>query len=185
MKKIIIVTGLPGAGKTAVSSYIKELGIPTFQSGDITREEMKKRGFEMNTFNSEKTARKMRLEFGMEYAVKLTWERYAGHLKDNIICIDGPRDLFELSFLKGKGKVFLLVVKTLSKIRYDRIVQAGGYKVPKDYKEFLWRSKKEAERGMNELIGTQEVKKFVIKNDGTFENVMRRVDEILEEIKKE
>lgn len=183
MKKIIVVTGLPGAGKTAVSSYLKELGIPTFQSGDITREEMKKRRLEMNTVNSEKVAREMRLEFGMEYAVKLTWERHADHLKDNIICIDGPRDLFELSFLKGKGRVYLLVVKTALKIRYDRIIQAGGYKVPKNLEEFEWRSDKEAERGMQDLMDTQEVKKYTIHNEGSIEEMMGRVHEILEEIK--
>lgn len=185
MKKIIAVTGLPGSGKTAVSSFIQDCGIPRFQSGDIIREEMKKRGLEMNTVNSERVARKMREEYGMEYAAKLTWERYAKHLRNDIICIDGIRDTYELSYLRGQGQVFLLVVKAPLKVRYDRIIQAGGYKVPKDLEEFRWRSEKEAERGMQELMETQEVKKFTIHNEGSIKEMENRVMEILEEIKKE
>ena len=37
-RTIIVVTGLPGSGKSEVSNYLKGLGMPMFRTGDIIRE---------------------------------------------------------------------------------------------------------------------------------------------------
>jgi dephospho-CoA kinase len=183
MKKIIAVTGLPGAGKTAVSRIINQREIPVFITGDITREEMTRRGMEHSNENSEKIARQMREEFGMEFATKKSWEK-AEKMTDEIVCLEGLRDIHELRFLKEQGKTMLIVVSAPDKVRYDRLVKGKGYKHPKNFEEFVWRSENEAERGMQELMNTQEIKKYTIINDGSLEELGTKVDKILEYIRK-
>ena len=51
MKKIIAVTGMPGAGKTLACEFAKERGYTVFYVGGLTKEELEKRGLEINEVN--------------------------------------------------------------------------------------------------------------------------------------
>ena len=72
MNKIILaIVGLPGAGKTEVTEYvIKKTGWPKVYFGDVTFEEMKKSGLEINEANERKTREEIRAKLGMgAYAI--------------------------------------------------------------------------------------------------------------------
>lgn len=72
MSKIILaIIGLPGAGKTEVIEYLmKENGWPKIYFGDVTFDEMKKIGLEINEANERKTREGIRKNLGMgAYAV--------------------------------------------------------------------------------------------------------------------
>ena len=182
-KTIILVTGLPGSGKTAASSHIRSKGIPTFLLGDIFREEMRKRGLEFTNVNSERVAVQVRKEHGMDYAARKTGEKIK-RLDNMLVCVDGARDMFELRRLASFGKLILVIIDAPEKIRYKRLVNAGGYKRPKSYEEFLWRAKEELKRGMAKIIHTHKYEKYVIRNKSTKYELKRKIDELLENIHK-
>ena len=66
-KKIILaVVGLPGAGKTEIIEYlIKKTNWPKVYFGDVTFDEMKKLGLEINEANERMTRERIRSEYGM------------------------------------------------------------------------------------------------------------------------
>ncbi len=184
MRKIMIITGLPGSGKTTVSSYIREKGIPVFLSGDVIRDEMKRRGLEFNNRNSEMVASDIRKKYGMDYPTRKTGEKIK-KVKAELVCVDGPRDVFEVRYLTKLGHVILLIVEAPEKIRYQRFANMKGYKRVKNYEEFKWRDSEELKRGMKELIETDEFEKYRIKNDGSMQKVRKSVDAFLEKLQKE
>jgi len=181
MKTIILVTGLPGSGKTAVSSCIREARIPVFIMGDIIREEIRKRGLEFNNRNSELVAVQLRKEQGTDFVAKKMGEKINA-VDDAVVCVDGAREISEAEYLSKFGKLVLLVVKSPDRIRYQRLVEAGGYKKPRNYEEFLWRSEQESGRGMGELVGTDKYDRRVIENDGSLDELKEKVKKILKEI---
>lgn len=70
-KTILAIVGLPGAGKTEIVEYLmKQTGWPKFYFGDITFDEMKKIGLEINEVNERKTREEIRTRLGMgAYAI--------------------------------------------------------------------------------------------------------------------
>ncbi|MFA6251079.1 MAG: AAA family ATPase [Candidatus Paceibacterota bacterium] len=67
MNKIILaVVGLPGAGKTEIIEYLmNKTGWPKVYFGDVTFDEMKKVGLEINEANERITRERIRSEYGM------------------------------------------------------------------------------------------------------------------------
>lgn len=71
-KIVLAVVGLPGAGKTEATEYILEkTGWSKVYFGDVTFNEMKIRGIEVNEANERKMREELRANFGMgSYAIK-------------------------------------------------------------------------------------------------------------------
>jgi len=44
--RLILIAGMPGSGKSIVSSIARELGLPVYVMGDVVREEARRRGIE-------------------------------------------------------------------------------------------------------------------------------------------
>jgi len=48
---IVCLTGMPGAGKSSVASFLKEKGFTVVTMGDVIREEAKRQGLEPTDIN--------------------------------------------------------------------------------------------------------------------------------------
>lgn len=72
-KTILAVVGLPGAGKTEATQYIlSKTNWPKIYFGDVTFDEMKKRGLEINEANERKIREEIRGKLGIgAYAIML------------------------------------------------------------------------------------------------------------------
>ena len=53
---IVCLTGMPGAGKSSVASFLKEKGFVVMTMGDVVREEAKRQGLEPTDINLGKMA---------------------------------------------------------------------------------------------------------------------------------
>ncbi|MFW9927462.1 MAG: AAA family ATPase, partial [Candidatus Thorarchaeota archaeon] len=58
--KLIIVTGMPGAGKSGIAEAFHDAGFPVIVMGDVIRKETKKRGLEPNPENTKKVMLELR-----------------------------------------------------------------------------------------------------------------------------
>ena len=180
-KKIIVVTGLPGSGKSEVSREIKRRRIPTFVTGNIIKEEVSRQGLDLTIESSEYIAREMRKEYGPDAPIRLI-EHMIESAKGNIVCVDGPRNIKELELLKEHGDIYLIVVESAKKLRYTRLRKRGGTRDPDGWDHFLWRDRKELERGMRSLLRTKRFRRYILKNTGTVSDLRSRLARIIKSI---
>jgi dephospho-CoA kinase len=61
---IVCLTGMPGAGKSSVASFLKEKGFAVVTMGDAVREEAKRQGLEPTDVNLGKMMLKLRQDLG-------------------------------------------------------------------------------------------------------------------------
>src|SRR5437867_13377634 len=64
-KTVIVIVGMPGAGKSLASSVAAKRGVPVFVSGDIIRAEAKRRNLTPSKENIGRIMLKIREEEGM------------------------------------------------------------------------------------------------------------------------
>jgi dephospho-CoA kinase len=189
-RTIIVITGLPGSGKSEASGYIKSLGIPMFRTGDIVREEVLRRGLELNAQNSEMIARKLREEEGMDVLAR----RLGGKIKKlrgGLVCVEGPRDMHEVRYLATLGRVMIIITEAPEKTRFGRLSARKGSgrleprsRDPKTFEEFRWRDERELERGLREVMATDSYPRVVVSNAGAREELTGNIRKIVENLKK-
>ncbi len=184
VKTIIVVTGLPGSGKSEVSREIKKRRIPTFVTGDMIKEEVIKRGLDLTVESSEYTARELRKQYGPDAPIRMIEPKIEA-IKQGIVCVDGPRNIKEIELLREHGEIFLILVESAKKVRYSRLKKRGGSRDPEKWERFLWRDRKELERGMNSLLKTKKFRKYIIKNTGTVSELRAKITKILRSIRDE
>ncbi len=186
-RTILVVVSMPGGGKSEASGYIRSKGISVFKSGDVVRKAVLDSGQPLTIENSENMARKLREEHGNDYPTRVTGEKIKP-LKDRVVCVDGPRDIYEIRYLATLGRVIIIWVDAPLELRYERSVSRKGSSLepktrdPKDFEEFRWRDRKEGERGEAALKTTKEFEVRVLDNTGTKEELHRKIDEVLKSI---
>ena len=162
-KALILIVGMPGSGKSFAASVIKKhFHAKTLKTGDVIREEIKKRGLPYTPEND----KKMRLwfHFGREHLIV---ERLWKNMKNEkgIIVIDGLRSTKELNMLKKmyKGKIFLIKLKASFKVRVQRELERGRFEKQETLKYLKDRDKSET----SELVGLRVLLKkanYIIDN---------------------
>ena len=95
--KVIGISGLPGSGKSYISTYATKINYQVTSMGDVTREEAEKRGEDTGT-----TAKNLRLEQGEYVVAKLTIEKIQEIIEsgsENII-VEGIRSPYEVEMFR-------------------------------------------------------------------------------------
>jgi dephospho-CoA kinase len=182
MKRIIVVTGLPGSGKSEVSREIKRRRIPTFFTGSIIKDEVVRLGLDLTVESSEYVARELRKQYGPDAPIRMI-EHGIESIKAGLVCVDGPRNIKEIDLLRTHGEVFLVIVESAKKLRYNRLIKRASVRDPEKWERFLWRDRKELERGMHSLLRTRRYKRYVIKNTGTVTELRSKVMKVLKNIR--
>jgi len=123
--KIIAFVGMPGSGKTEAANVARKLKFPVIRLGDLTDEELKKRGLEINEQNERKVREDLRREFGMDIYAKKASERAGQINAEEMVVLDGVKSFEEFLFLKNKyGKNFIAVCTSASpETRHRRLGQ--------------------------------------------------------------
>lgn len=122
--KIIAFVGMPGAGKTLATDFLKEKGTPVFRLGDLTDEELKKRGLLRNEENERKIREELRAKFGMQvYADYVAKKVRELDPKPPAVALDGVRSFEEYNLLKKEfGSDFCAIALMASaKVRHKRL----------------------------------------------------------------
>lgn len=92
MSRILVLTGLPGSGKSVASEIAVIMGIPVITMGDVIRAETAKRGLEPNGDNIGEVAVDLRKEFGDDIVLRRLWPEIRNAInKHPLIIIDGMR----------------------------------------------------------------------------------------------
>lgn len=122
--KVISIVGMAGAGKSEVARLFQEDSFTRIRFGDVTDQEVKKRGLELNEKNERYVRELLREEHGMAAYAKLNLPSIDSALKSSDVVIDGLYSWEEYTFLKGYyGENFYVVaVGSSPGTRHTRLV---------------------------------------------------------------
>ena len=121
--KVVSIVGMAGAGKSEVARLFEEAGFIRIRFGDVTDEEVKKRGLELNEQNERYTRELLRKEYGMSAYAKLNLAKIDEASKYSNVVVDGLYSWEEYTFLKNYyGENFYVVaVWSSPRTRYARL----------------------------------------------------------------
>jgi len=123
MMKVISIVGMAGSGKSEVARVFERSGFKKIRFGDITDEEVRKRGLELNEENERNVRQQLRKEHGMAAYAKLNQPKIDVLLKSSDVVVDGLYSWEEYTLLKSRyGEDFHVVAVWASpKMRYGRL----------------------------------------------------------------
>jgi dephospho-CoA kinase len=174
--KLIGITGTNGAGKGEAAAYLVKKGYDYFSLSDLIREEMEKKGEEIDRNNLIKMGNKLRERFGADILARRIMKRIKGKA-----IIDSIRNPKEVEFL-GKQKYFLLLaVDAPVELRFERVKSRGRDESASNLKEFIRKEEEEMtdyENGQ-QLRNCINLADMTLINDGSLEDLHKKLESLL------
>ncbi|ADN49713.1 AAA family ATPase [Vulcanisaeta distributa] len=168
---VIVITGLPGSGKTIASDVARELGLPVVTMGDVIRDEAIKSGISSSTASVT-----LRLRGGTRAIAYKTLEKIPK--QSNIVVIDGARSIREIEAIEEalSTRVVLIYVVAPWKARFERLLRRGRPDDPRTIEDFLMRDLRELRYGLGDLIARAD---YIVVNESSIEEFRENVRRIL------
>ncbi|ASI98949.1 dephospho-CoA kinase [Thermococcus celer] len=183
---IIIVTGMPGSGKSKIVKEFERRGFPSVSMGDVVREETLRRGLELTRENVAKVSVRLRQELGQNAVAKLAVERVRALLEENeVVVIDGVRSLDEVGTFRGAfpaERILIIAVHTPPALRFERLRARGRHDDPRNWEDFEERDWKELRFGIGGVIAMAD---HMLVNDGSEDEYDKKVRELVDAILSE
>jgi len=121
--KVVAIVGMAGAGKSEVARLFGEAGFARIRFGDVTDDELRKRGQELTEENERCVREILRQEHGMAVYAKLNLPRIEAALVNSDVVVDGLYSWEEYLFLKNHygDSLYLVAVWSSPATRYARL----------------------------------------------------------------
>ncbi len=176
---IVCLTGMPGAGKSTVASFLKEKGFAVVTMGDAVREEARRQGLEPTDANLGKLMLKLRQDLGQGAVAHLVLQKLERDGSKGNVVIDGIRSIPEVEVLKRVGLVRLLAIHASQDTRFRHLKDRGRSDAPTNTDEFAGRDKRELSVGISEAIALAD--ETLSNNELTLEQLKDHAYAIIEE----
>lgn len=173
--KLIVVTGMPAAGKNIAAQYSQMHHYPHFSTGDFVRAELRRRGCGGDAETSAKVSTEMRGNDGLG-VTRLVIEEA---LKQNtdVVFLEGIRSWPEIELIRSKTSCMLVAVLAPRDTRLNRVKSRGREDDSADH--FDLRDLREIKYGVAVCIALADA---YVLNDGTLEDALRQFDAILQRL---
>jgi dephospho-CoA kinase len=177
MKKVVAVVGMAGSGKSEVARVFEENGFTRIRFGDVTDDELRKRGLERNEENERKVRELLREKHGMAAYAILNLSRIDIAREVSDVVIDGLYSWEEYTFLKQycDNDFYLVAVWSSPKTRYDRLSNRSAR--PLSVEEADARDKSEIEN-VNKS-GPIAMADFTIINEFSLADLQKETERII------
>ena len=176
--KLILTTGMPGAGKEEFLLAASDSGIPFLRMGDIVREFHAKRSEEDRDLSVGQLANLDRQRYGFDIWAKRAMEKMYG----DIFMIDGCRSMDEVRAYRNiSDDVNIVGIFASPATRYDRLVKRGRDDAPKNIEEFLARDTRELGWGLGETMALAD---YMIINESSLEDFKRDVKKLMGDFRR-
>src|SRR3989338_1692790 len=182
MNKIILgLVGPLACGKETVKKYLVE----NYKAKDcrfstILRDVLNRTAVPVSRENLQKLSTVLRANFGENLLAKAI-AMDASKLDADIVVIDGVRRPTDIAHLNELPNFFLVKIDADPKSRYERMVKRNENEGDdkKTFEQFLKDHEAEADRLVPSVMATA---KHAIDNNGSFEDLYKQVDEIVEKV---
>jgi dephospho-CoA kinase len=121
--KIMIIVGMPAAGKNIARRYAESKKIPYFATGDLVRKEVQRRGLEPTPENTGEVSTELRGADGMG-VTRLALDE-ALNSGNELVFMEGMRSWPEIALIREKAEGVLAAFIAPRKVRSERITFRG------------------------------------------------------------
>jgi len=179
--KLVSIVGMTGAGKSEVSRVFEENGFIRIRFGDVTDEEMRKRGLEPSEENERRVRELLRKEHGLAAYAKLNLPRIEQALESSDVVIDGLYSWEEYTYLKARygEDLYLVAVWSSPRTRYARLTSRSSRRLTLE--EAISRDKAEIENIAKG--GPIAMADFTIINESSLDNLKRETERIISRLR--
>ncbi len=174
---ILVIVGMPAAGKNLARIYAEKNVIPYFASGDIVRNVVKTRGLEPNAINMAAVSTELRGADGLG----VTRHVLAAALQSGreIVFMEGMRSWPEIELIRRETPCIVIAFLAPRALRLQRIISRGrSDDSPEAFEE---RDMREINYGAAIPIALADE---YILNTSTMENALFNIDDIVKRLKK-
>ncbi|MBI2857763.1 MAG: AAA family ATPase [Chloroflexi bacterium] len=167
--KVVAIVGMAGSGKSEVARIFEQSGFARVRFGDITDEEMARRGLPPNESSERLVRESLRQEHGMVAYAKLNLPKIDAFKKQSNVVCDGLYSWEEYTFFRDYyGPDFVVIAVYASpKTRYARL--ARRVRRPLTPEESASRDRSEIEN-VNKG-GPMAMADFTLVNEGPLEDL--------------
>ena len=179
---IVAVVGMAGAGKSEAARIFEKNGFSRVRFGDVTDEEVRRQGLELNEENERRAREQIRKEYGMAAYAMLNLPRIDLAAKQAPVVIDGLYSWEEHTFLKNyyADNFHVVAIWASPKTRHLRL--AARAERPLTSEEAAQRDKAEVEK-LNKS-GPIAVAEFTIPNESSLKNLEREVKQTITALRR-
>lgn len=177
---VVAVVGMTGSGKSEVAAVFEQKGFTRVRFGDITDDEVKRRGLPLNEANERAARESLRATHGMAAYAELSLPRIEKGLESSPVVVDGLYSWEEYTLLKEHyGERFKVVaVWSSPAARYARL---GKREIrPLTPQEAAGRDRAEIEN-LNKG-GPICMADYTLLNDGTMSEMQQQAEKIIGEL---
>ncbi|MFW5885125.1 MAG: AAA family ATPase [Patescibacteria group bacterium] len=178
-KRVVAVVGMAGAGKTEAINFLQEnYYIPKVYFGEVTFEELERRGLPLNYENERKVREDLRKKHGMGAYAELSLPKVEKFLEEtSIVLVESLYSWDEYKIMKKKfGANFIVIAVNASpETRFKRL-QKRDHRPVRDKEEFI-------KRDWSEIEGTQKggpiaIADYTIINEGDKNEFLFKLKEV-------
>lgn len=179
----VAIVGMPGSGKSELSAVFEKNGFSRIRFGDITDEEVARRGLELNEQNEKIVREDLRKKHSMAAYAKLSMPKIDAALAKGNVVLDGLYSWEEYLLLKEKygAKLKIIAVYSPPMLRYSRLSGRGVR--PLTQQEAEGRDRAEIEK-LNKG-GPIAMADFTIMNCGSLKELQKEAQRVVEKCLKE
>ena len=180
---IIGITGFLASGKGAVSEILKAKGFIVYSCSDEIREECRKNNIELTRENLQRVGNELREKFGPNILAKRLAERITREGLEKNFVVESIRTPGEIEELKKLPNFSLVFVDAEANTRYQRAKERLREKEKiSSFEDFMTSEKKEMtskDPNSQNLSKCKDIAEFTIDNNGTLEDLEKKVDDLL------
>ncbi len=159
-KKLIVIVGLPGSGKSTAAEFIKKkFNSVIFHSGDVIREEIRRRGLKYTPKTDALVAR----WFHRSGREKLLVSRIWGEIEKSnkkLIVVEGLRSYVQLRYLErvAMARPFVIAILASFNVRLGRELKRKRFGKDESVSYLRLRERIEKSHGIEMLIKKADYK---------------------------
>jgi dephospho-CoA kinase len=174
---LIVIAGMPGAGKEEFVSVARKKGYQVVRMGDVVREFASKATVGVSDKGVGGFANDERQKHGYDIWAK----RCVDRVDSDRTIIDGSRGIMELKVYQERfGKeIKLVAIHSSPPTRYPRLVRRAREDAPKNIDEFNARDERELSWGLGSLIALADI---MIVNEDSLEGFQSCCARVLDSI---
>jgi dephospho-CoA kinase len=177
MAKVVAIVGMTGSGKSEVARIFENNGFAAVRFGDVTDEEVKKRGLELNEENERRIREELREGHGMDAYAKLNLHRIDSALQSSNVVVDGLYSWEEYILMRDyyRGNFCMVAVCASPGKRYKRLAGRSNRGLTRE--EAVTRDTVEIEKMSKG--GPIAMADFTIVNESSLEDLERETERVV------